>query len=145
MYNFYSIFTSKEYLIISVISSILAIVVAIVVAKSKGRSAGWGWLAFLLGWIGVIIVACLSKEETPTATKTIPTSSNYSLLHYTGAKAGSPWECKFCGNTNTEAATTCLKCNKSKYEKAPEKWTCSCGQENNPKANMCINCGKEKE
>jgi NADH:ubiquinone oxidoreductase subunit 6 (subunit J) len=44
-----------------------AIIVAQVLGSKKGRKDGWAF-GFLLGWIGVIIVACLS-DKTPLTAK----------------------------------------------------------------------------
>ena len=58
-----SFFTT--YWIVSVISSIIAVIVSAILADRKGRSVG-GWIfgGLILGWIAVIILACLSDQST---------------------------------------------------------------------------------
>ena len=148
---------SEEFLGLSIISNIIAIVVSIVIAKNKNRSAGWGWLGFLLGWIGVIIVACLEEETdykemyyqqiTKGPSKLI-NSARANARSTSNTNTESTWTCEFCGHTNSNLLSTCQSCYKSKTANPTiqdYKWTCSCGQVNNPNATMCIECGKEKE
>ncbi|MBO5907853.1 MAG: hypothetical protein J6Q85_06865 [Clostridia bacterium] len=51
--------------VFGVIASIIAIILCAVIADKKGRSVG-GWIfgALCLGWIGVIILCCLSDLNT---------------------------------------------------------------------------------
>ena len=62
-----------KYYILSIISGIIATIVCAVLADRKGRSVG-GWIVggLLLGWVGVIILACLSNQSIhPNSTKVV--------------------------------------------------------------------------
>ena len=146
----YSSILDPEFLsivnVISVISNIIAIIVGILIAKGKGRSAAWGWLAFLLGWIGVIIIACqsnLNKNDTITYSNNVSTSG-YSLNPYVNAKKSEPeirWTCPYCNASNNGKATRCINCGKDKIE----GWKCSsCHTINDKSKSFCSNCGKEQ-
>ena len=44
-----------------------AVIAALMLGKRKGRSDGWAW-GFVLGWLGVIIVACMSDKNAEKLT-----------------------------------------------------------------------------
>ena len=41
---------------------VVPLIVGTVIGNSKGHTAAGFWLAFFLGWIGVIIVACMKPS-----------------------------------------------------------------------------------
>ena len=107
--------------IFSLISTIAAIIVATIIAKKKGRSGGWGWLALLIGWIAVIIVACLPSENNNTTN----TTNTYSNTTY----------------SNTSFNNECNNC----VNETQNKWKCKeCNILNDPNNNYCSNCGSKK-
>lgn len=107
--------------IFSLISSIAAIIVTSAIAKKKGRSGGWGWLAVAIGWIAVIIVACLPSENNNTTN----TTNTYSNTTY----------------SNTSFNNECNNC----VNETQNKWMCKeCNFVNDPNYNYCSNCGSKK-
>ena len=92
-----------------VISNIVAVICSAILADRKGRSVG-GWIfgGVMLGWIAVIILACLSDQSThfppkqivekhyyynqsieQRTTKQIPTKETFSIHR---------WRCHNCRN-----------------------------------------------
>ena len=120
--------------IFSLISTIAAIIVATIIAKKKGRSGGWGWLALLIGWIAVIIVACLPSENKSTST-------TYGL-NYKPTTTQTRWTCLYCNESNHPNATACTTCGKEKVV----GWKCTnCNSVNTAKSLFCSNCGNSKQ
>ena len=109
--------------IFSILSTIAAIIVATIIAKKKGRSGGWGWLALLIGWIAVIIVACLPSENNNT-TNTTNTYSNttYSNTSFNNEfnncvnETQNKWKCKECSFVNDANYNYCSNCGSKKPE-----------------------------
>jgi hypothetical protein len=54
-----------EIVILILFWSVVGGILCAVIATSKNRSAGWAWLGIVLGLIGVLIVACLSRRHAP--------------------------------------------------------------------------------
>ena len=107
--------------IFSILSTIAANKVAPIIAKKKGRSWGWGWLAVDIGWIAVIIVACLPSENNNTTN----TTNTYSNTTY----------------SNTSFNNECNNC----VNETQNKWKCKeCNFLNDPNYNYCSNCGSKK-
>ena len=95
------------YWIVSVISSTIAVIVSAVLADRKGRSIG-GWIfgGLVLGWIAVIILACLSNERTHSYPSRIVEKHYYHTpVTQTSTKQNSAsthrWRCHNCGNMIT--------------------------------------------
>ena len=114
------------YIILGVVGLIIDIGIiawCAVLAGRKGYSAGlWGFLAFLIGIIALIIVACLEDRA---------------FRHDERVMMNSVWICRNCGKTNRRGSKVCSDCG------TPEKfWTCPvCGILNNYGETVCKNCG----
>ena len=82
------------YYIRSIISGIIATIVCAVLADRKGRRVG-GWIVggLLLGWVGVIILACLSNQSIH------PNSTRVVEKHYYHNQSMNThrWRCDNCG------------------------------------------------
>ena len=98
--------------IFSLISTIAAIIVATIIAKKKGRSGGWGWRAVAIGWVAVIIVACLPKENNNTTN----TTNTYSNTPYGNTSYGASWTCSNCNSVNDANYNYCSNCGSKKPE-----------------------------
>lgn len=58
------------------------------IGKSKGRAAAGWWLGFLLGIIGVIIIACMSPTDEYRVQEA---QRQYALQAEAARRAGYPW------------------------------------------------------
>ncbi len=88
------------YMAISWISTIAAMIVSGILANKKSRSVvGWVIGAFFLGWIGVIIVACLSDKSYANY---VPPSYQQPYQQPYQQQQGAPYgirkACPKCGN-----------------------------------------------
>ena len=127
--------------IFSILSTIAAIIVATIIAKKKGRSGGWGWLALLIGWIAVIIVACLPSENKANTYNTNSYTNSYSNTPYGNTNYGASWTCSNCNSVNDSTSLFCSNCGNAKQN----KWKCKeCNILNDPNNNYCSNCGSKK-
>ena len=105
-------------------------------ARKKGYSYGAWWCLsfFLLSWIALVIICCMSSKSAP-ATSTY----NYSSFN------NSTWKCQ-CGHVNEGTRITCLACGRSKNQpKAVNNWICpNCNNNNSQSSLYCSNCGTAK-
>lgn len=126
--------------IVAIVSLSLVVHIAIAcwagsIAKKKGRSYGGWWCLsfFLLGFIALLIVACLGPAVPQYVVQTYSAESSLD----------SKWVCAHCGKVNPNEFSACPKCGHERMEK--ETWLCSkCGAKNYLGFNFCSNCGERK-
>ena len=100
--GFFISFLSSYYILIS-ISAIAAIIVSAIIADRKGRSIGaWIFGGLVLGWLAVIILACLSNQRSAPAPTRIIEKYYY---HNEAEQSSSPthhWRCHNCNHMITK-------------------------------------------
>lgn len=130
------------------------IILSAVIADKKGRSIG-GWICctLFLGWISVIIIACLSSNRAPQST----TESTSRVLHHIPKEQKyESFNCTKCGERiNTRRCAYCgYEHNAKSLKRTPaftatkltqlNNWICSCGAVNPESSKECNACFKPK-
>ena len=133
---------------ISWTSTIAAMIVSGIIANKKGRSVvGWVLLAGLIGWIAVIIVACLASLYVPRAMPNplFPCIQCQQPIRST--------KCPYCGHDHTpneipEQYRTAYTPNgyftSSNQSANDASWYCECGAINKGSAKECASCFRPK-
>ena len=173
-YNNYYDFSgySKEELLIALGVMIVILIVAIAaliwccvlsyrMAVDRGQSGGlWVFIALMIGWLAVIILACMPKHEPDYYHSTRGRLAK--LSQESEKERVNSWICENCGWKNPITASTCKSCYKArpasalaeyqKYNEAHKKtevsdgsWYCShCGTKNTRTYTYCKACYKKK-
>jgi len=120
------------------------------IATDKGYySAGYFWLGFFLGMIGIIIAACLTDQRQYDSPRYLA-SSEKPYYERSARERGvtSAWECGYCHQKNSKNLTYCTYCRRDKDiaqkdihpEAAPQSITI---QEEKPIVRICPECAAE--
>ncbi len=132
MYYYYDYGSLRTYfwvvLIISIIQACIFGAITQSINENKGRDGGFAW-GFLLGAIGIIVVACRPAiHYTPTESIIRPDyrtgSSGYRSNAYSNPALGSgsnSWKCS-CGRFNANYVSSCV-CGQNKHQAISVKTT----------------------
>ncbi|MBO5305217.1 MAG: hypothetical protein J6B12_00495 [Clostridia bacterium] len=146
-------------LIVQIISTVACLIICAKIADRKGRSVG-GWVfgGIALGWIAVIILACLSDLNSYTPTVGRSNSLVRRYMPYTCSNCKRQIDtktCDVCGYSNPDNLlipyanfTNSLPNNRahaSNRENAQKFWYCDCGAKNAEGTVECSNCFARKK
>lgn len=94
----------------AIVSSIFGVITKNI-NENKGYYGGFWW-GFLLGWIGIIVVAC--KSDNTRKNYYYENEADRALSAYAAEKTNQNlmmqggWRCPECGRTNASYVTTCI-------------------------------------
>lgn len=114
--------------------------ITLAINRRKGYDGGFWW-GFLLGNIGIIIVACRARVEPEYSSSSQSDSHQSPQSTLVPTASEKPvWICVKCGKENGLLSKFCAECEERRHY----KWICAnCGKENAPEIKFCSECGNE--
>ena len=149
-------------LIVAIAVQIWCCVVAYKMADARLQSGAlWVVLALVIGWLAVIILACMPKNESNYYQSTKGRLAK--LSKESEKEETNSWICDGCGWKNPITAATCKSCNQKRPKEVLERyqsqtaitktgeesngaWICEhCGTQNTRTYTYCKRCYKRKK